>query len=254
MSDTESRLRIITPAVLSEIPGITAGFSLRRGGASTGPYASLNVGLSTGDDSDIVLENRRRLFEQVGLRPDSLAIAGQVHGDRILTIERPGLYPGYDGLVTAESDIALCITAADCAVILLADASKRVIAACHSGWRGTRAAIAAKTIDAMTHLGADPDDVTAFVSPCISSEHFEVGPEVAEQFDEAYVVDGPRKPHVDLKAAIRDQLLASGIRPQHLEISPRCTFAETSDFFSYRAEGTTGRMMGFIGLTSDSRS
>ena len=250
-ADSTLDIRILAPDLLTGLPGIVAGFSLRHGGVSEGEFRSLNVGLSAGDASDDVLENRRRLFQSAGLDPARIAIAGQVHGDRILTVDRPGLFPGYDALVTSRRGIALCITAADCAVILLADPETDVVAACHSGWRGTLAAIAPQTVAAMEALGASSARVRAYVSPCICAEHFEVGPEVAEQFDDAYVVRGYDKPHVDLKAAIRDQLLARGIRSAYLEISPRCTFSETDDFFSYRAEGTTGRMMGFICRAED---
>lgn len=246
----ERDLEVITPERLASREAISAGFSLRHGGASQGPYTSLNVGLSTGDESESVLENRRRLFEHVGLDPESLAIAGQVHGDRILTVDRPGLYPGYDGLVTTTEGLSLCITAVDCAVVLLADADAGVIGACHSGWRGTKAEIAAKTVAAMKGLGASADRLYAYISPCISAAHFEVGPEVATQFDAPYVIAGPdpAKPHVDLKSAIADQLTACGLKSDRVDVSQRCTFAETSDFFSYRAEGTTGRMLGFICL------
>lgn len=253
-ADATLDVRILAPDLLTSLPGVIAGFSLRHGGISEGEFRSLNLGLSAGDASDDVLENRRRLFHSAGLDPRKIAVAGQVHGDRILEVDRPGLFPGYDALVTSSRGITLSITAADCAVILLADPETDVVAACHSGWRGTIASIAPKTVDAMEALGASAERTRAYVSPCICAEHFEVGPEVAEQFDDDYVVRGYDKPHVDLKAAIRDQLLARGIRPEHLEISPRCTFSETDEFFSYRAEGTTGRMMGFICRAEDEPS
>jgi len=93
--------------------------------------------------------------------------------------------------------------------------------------------------------------VRAYVSPCISAEHFEVGPEVAREFDVAFVRrwPGKEKPHVDLKAAIVAQLEEAGVAPEAVEVSPHCTVAEVETFFSHRAEkGQTGRMMGFIGM------
>lgn len=104
----------------------------------------------------------------------------------------------------------------------------------------------------MQRLGAHPDRVRAYVSPCISLDHFEVGPEVAAEFSNPYAIERStwRRPHIDLKGAIGDQLVQSGVRREAIEISPRCTYAETQDFFSFRAEnGKTGRMMGFITLT-----
>ncbi|MEX0747771.1 MAG: laccase domain-containing protein, partial [Rhodothermales bacterium] len=112
----------LLPEVFQDLPGIVAGFTTRHGGVSSEPFRSLNLGLSTGDDSALVTENRRRMLVGFGLDPSRMAIAGQVHGDRVKVVLEPGLYPGYDAIVTREPSIVLCITAADCAVILLADA------------------------------------------------------------------------------------------------------------------------------------
>lgn len=246
----QETLTILRPGVFEDVPGVVAGFSTRHGGASATPFGSLNLGLSTGDAPEQVQENRRRLFAPLGFAADQLAIAGQVHGDRVKRIEAAGLFPGYDALVTDRPGVALCITAADCAVILLADAAAGVVGACHSGWRGTVARITEKTVEAMAALGAAPSRLRAYIGPCISAEHFEVGPEVAAQFDDAFVRRWPgrEKPHVDLKAVLVDQLRRAGVPEAAVEASDRCTFAETDTFFSYRAEaGRTGRMMGFIG-------
>ena len=87
----------ITPQSFEGLSGIVAGFSTRHGGVSEIPYTSLNLGLSTKDDRDHVLENRKRLFESVGFSVDALAITGQVHGSDVLEVNEPGLYRGYDG-------------------------------------------------------------------------------------------------------------------------------------------------------------
>lgn len=246
----DDRVRVIRPRVL-DLVGVRSGFSLRHGGVSRPPFRSLNTGLSTGDDAEAVHENRRRLFAACGVDIDRAAIAGQVHADRVKLIQGPGLYRGFDALVTRSPQIVLCITSADCAVILLADPVARIVAACHSGWRGTAAGIVVRTVEAMEAAGAVGDRLRAYIGPSICVEHFEVGSEVATEFSSEYVVersDWP-KPHVDLKSAIAGQLKGAGLRQESIEISPHCTFSETHDFFSYRAEnGATGRMMGFISL------
>lgn len=244
-------LPLLEAPPFADAPGFTAGFSTRRGGVSRPPFDAFNLGLSTGDQRADVLENRRRLAERTGFAPDALAIAGQVHGAEIKQVDAPGLFPGYDGLVTRMEGLLLCITAADCAAVLLADVQAGVIGACHAGWRGTVARIAARTVEAMEREGARADRLRAYVSPCISRDHFEVGPEVARQFGAAFVhhLPGKEQPHVDLKAALRDQLTQAGVPPSALDVAPQCTFAERERFFSYRAEnGRTGRMMGFIGM------
>ena len=241
----------LQPEIFEQAPGIVAGFTTRHGGVSDAPFTSLNLGLSTKDPNENVQANRQRLVEAAGFSLDQLVIAGQVHGSKIKVATEAGLFPGYDGLVTQMPGLLLCISAADCAAVLLADAEARVIGACHSGWRGTVANIAAKTVAAMQKLGADPVRLRAYVSPCISMENFEVGPEVAAQFDDRFVyhLPGEPKPRVDLKAVIVMQLEQAGLAPDAVEVSPYCTMAETDTFFSYRAEnGQTGRMMGFIGM------
>lgn len=249
---TPSYLR---PVLFHDLPGIVAGFSTRRGGGSAAPFASQNLSISIGDDAAQVRENRRRLFEEtLGFPMEQVAFTGQVHGAAIKTVEEGGLYKGYDAMVTRQPGLLLCISAADCAAVLLADAEAQVVGACHAGWRGAVAGIVGDTVVAMKRLGAAPARMRAYISPCISAQHFEVGPEVAAQFDAAFVRHWPgrAKPHVDLKAAIAAQLAEAGVAEKHIEISPHCTVAETETFFSHRAEqGRTGRMMGFVGMTSD---
>lgn len=248
------RPSLLRPAVFEDADGLVAGFSTRAGGVSEGAYEALNLGLSTDDETARVRENRRRLGVAVGFAPERWVVAGQVHGDRILHATEPGGFRGYDGLVTDRAGLLLCISAADCAAVLLADPEAGVIGACHSGWRGTAKEISAKTVGEMKALGARPSRVRAYVSPCISAENFEVGAEVAEQFAERFVrrpADFPeqQKPHVDLKAVIASQLQNAGLPEAQIEISPRCTVGEPEALFSYRdGEGTTGRMMGVIGL------
>lgn len=241
----------IKPQSLNALGKVVAGFSTRHGGVSTKPYDSLNLGLSTEDTKEKVLENRKRLFEAAGFSVDALAITGQVHGDEVLEVDEPGLYVGYDGLITRKKGLLLCLSAADCASVLLVDQKRELIGACHSGWRGTVANITGKTISMMLERGADPASLLAYVSPCISKDHFEVGWEVANQFDDLYIhrIPGKEKPHVDLKAALKEQLLKAGVASKNIEISPYCTVGEKNHFFSYRAEhGKTGRMMGFVGI------
>ncbi|MEM1126350.1 MAG: peptidoglycan editing factor PgeF [Bacteroidota bacterium] len=238
---------------LDALPGWVAAFSTRLGGVSAPPFGSLNLSRSVGDKPDAVAANRALVCTALGVRADQLAVAGQVHGAEVCVVEAPGLYPGFDGLVTAVPDVVLTLTAADCASVLLADPVRRVAGACHAGWRGTVAGIVGRTVSQMQDLGADPSGMQAYVSPCISAAHFEVGEEVAAAFAPAYVVRpaGRPRPYVDLKAALRDQLVEAGVRASHVTVDPRCTYADRTLFFSHRADqGQTGRMMGFVGMVA----
>ena len=189
---------------------------------------------------------RARLAEVIGM---PVASVGQVHEASVATVRGPGHVPDHDGLVTDVRGLVLSVVAADCALILLADAEAGVVGACHSGWRGTVAGIVGKTVAAMTALGAEPERMWAALGPCISADAFEVGEEVAAEFDDAVVLrrpDWPR-PHVDLRADLARHLAEAGVG--NVESNGACTVGDNDRFFSYRAEsGTPGRMLGFVGL------
>jgi len=189
---------------------------------------------------------RARLVEMLGL---PVASVGQVHGNDVAIVREPGHVPAHDGLVTDVSGLVLSVLAADCALVLLADAEAGVVGACHSGWRGTVAGIVGVTVGRMTELGARAEHVRAYLAPCISAEAFEVGEEVAAQFPAASVVRKPEwpRPHVDLHADLVRQLAEAGVT--EIEVSDACTVSDPQTFYSYRAEGgTPGRMLGFVGL------
>jgi YfiH family protein len=179
----------------------------------------------------------------------------QVHGAGVAVVEGPGIVPNHDALVTDRADLLLTVVAADCALILLADPAGGVIGACHSGWRGTVAGVLPATLDAMAVLGARAERVRAWVAPCISTEAFEVGEEVAAQFHPSAVQRRPEwpRPHVDLRAALVDQLLAAGLERAHVAADPGCPVRQIERFHSYRVEGpAAGRMVGYIGRRSAS--
>ena len=219
---------VLRPALFGE--GVVAGFTTRA-------FSPAGEPLDTA---------RARLTEQTGM---AVASVGQVHGADVAVVRGPGHVPAHDGLVTDRPALLLTVIAADCALVLLADPHAGVVGACHSGWRGTVAGVLGKTVGAMAGLGAQPDRTLAYVAPCISTEAFEVGEEVAAQFDGAVVARRPGwpRPHVDLRAELGRQLDALGVRPARREVAGGCTVADDA-LYSYRAEGrAAGRMIGFVG-------
>lgn len=241
---------LLTPDIFASWDGLVAGFTTRHGGVSDPPYDTLNLGLHTDDDPSRVRANRERFCAALDMTPDQMVTAEQVHGNHIVGVEAPGRVPQCDGFVTSTAGLLLCIHTADCAAVLLADPESQVVGACHAGWRGAAAQIPKRAVQALEEQGARPNRLRAYISPCISAERFEVGPEVAEQFGDPFVQHPPgaERPHVDLKASIADQLHQTGVPKAHIEVSPHCTMSDTDRFFSYRAEdGSTGRMIGFIG-------
>jgi len=244
-------LEIRRPAIFGG--RVVGGFTTRHGGLSEAEFASLNLGLSTGDAEVKVRANRDRVFARLDKEGRDLAVAGQIHGTHVAVVGGPGLYAGTDSLVTVAPGQVLAITVADCAAVLMADERAGVVAACHAGWRGAVGRICTATLDCMLGLGAHPGDVRIYVSPCIGAEWFEVGDEVAERFERRHVIrraSWPR-PHVDLKQAIVDEVISRGVAPEAVEVSPESTY-DSPHYYSYRSSGgRTGRMMGFIMLRAE---
>jgi len=242
---TNSSERVIIPTIFKHIPQLVAGVSTRHGGKSTQAYQTLNLGLHTDDHPDMVQQNLSLFCHDLGIPPQALARSYQVHGDVIWETKEPGYTSGYDAIIAHAPGIFAGVGIADCCPILLADPSRGCTAAIHAGWKGTVAQIVSKTASAMISQGSNPSDILAYVGPCISLAHFEVGDEVAEQF-EFKEKQGARW-HVDLKASNEAQLRKVGI--SQIEISEYCTIENNDLFFSHRKEkGVTGRMLAIIGF------
>lgn len=249
--DIQHKSMLHQPAIFANYPGLAAAESTRHGGVSEAPYCALNLGKSTGDRPEHVAENRRRFCKALGFMPDQMAWSKQVHGNLVRQVEAPGGAAGYDALITDTPGVLLCVSVADCTPILVLDARNRALAAIHAGWRGTAAAIVAQTLSEMAaRFGTQGADCVAYIGTCIDFCSFEVGPEVAEAFDNQFrQYDAPRgKYFVDLKSANKAQLTAFGVPPDQIEVSPFCTVTHNDRYFSHRYEkGTTGRMLAAIG-------
>ncbi|MCB0278917.1 MAG: peptidoglycan editing factor PgeF [Calditrichaeota bacterium] len=233
----------------NEISGLSAVFTDRHDGKSQAAYSSLNLGLNTGDDRQVVKENRQLLFTNLGFDTDSVAYSGQIHSDTVAVVESPGINLNTDALITQKRNLPLVIQAADCACIFLADPKQQVIAAVHSGWRGTALQIVKKTIAKMSEqFAVNPVDLRAVISPCISASVFEVGADVYSQFDPMYFTKkNDQKWLLNLKSVLHDQLYESGVRSIYTDTD--CTYLNRDNYFSYRRDGAkSGRMMGIIWL------
>jgi len=224
-------------------PGLRHGFFGRRGGVSTGIYASLNCGPGSRDDRAAVQENRARAAATLGLPgPEAVVSAYQVHSDRVARVTGPwhGAVPEVDGMVTDRPGIALGVLAADCAPLLFADPDAGVIGAAHAGWRGALDGIADATVTAMTALGAQRERIRAAIGPCIGPASYEVGREFEARFVEAdadnarFFAPGTRDghPHFDLPGYLEARLRGLGLAA--VATVGHDTYAEPNRYFSYR--------------------
>lgn len=232
--------------------GFHHAFSTRLGGVSEGPYASLNLGQSVGDDPARVLENTTRFARAAGLDPASLFEVSQVHGASVITVqggEDPAVLRALQGdaLVSRCAPVAVGVRTADCVPVLLGDRATGHVAAVHAGWRGVVACVVREAVRA---LGGKPENVIAAIGPSIGPCCFEVSDEVAISLasaagDGIVLRHGPSNPHVDLWRAIEHQLRAEGVRV--IDTLGRCTVCEPGVFFSYRRDGQhSGRMLSAI--------
>ena len=240
--------------------GFRHGFSLRTGGVSEGPYASLNLGRAVGDDLAAVEENHRRLAADVGYELARLFEVSQVHGGEVRVVGPDDLPEDVrrvsaDALVAPATvpEVAVGVRVADCAPVLLADPVTGAVAAVHAGWRGTVARVIDAAIDALEReTGARATDLVAAIGPHIRAGAFEVGDDVAAQIarvahGEDVVRVGYDKPRVDLAAVVRAQLIARGLSPERIDDVGGCTMEEPSRFFSFRRDGKhSGRHVGVI--------
>ncbi|WP_069131397.1 peptidoglycan editing factor PgeF [Rhodohalobacter halophilus] len=242
-------MKLYYPYIFDSNSSISALFSLsnREAFNSESRVPGLNLGYNTNASKEEVDQNFEFLFKEIDWDYQRLAIANQVHQTEILNISSPGIYDGTDGFVTNRTGLALGIRVADCAAILAADQENGVIGAFHAGWKGAAEGIVPKGIKTMEKLGANPENIRIYISPCISLKNFEVGEEVASKFPERFVDrNSYKKPHVDLKGFILWQLLNAGIDQKHIEISTECTIDDPK-FYSYRRErDSAGRMLGLI--------
>jgi YfiH family protein len=232
---------------------VTHGFTTREGGVSQGRYATLNVGERWGDDPEAVTENLRRIAAAGGYAPEALLRVRQVHGATVLAANEVDQHSEADAIWQHrdhEPRRVVAVMTADCVPILLCDRQTSVVAAIHSGWRGTVANIAARTVEILRAAGTDPGDLLAAIGPCIELDAFEVGEEVAEQFEDRFVARaGYAKPHVDLVACVRAQLAEAGIPANQIERVGACTHASPELYFSFRRDGAgIGQQLSFIGL------
>ena len=208
-------------SLLAAIPGLRHAFFTREGGVSGGIYEGLNGGLGSNDDPANVAENRRRMAEQMGVAPERLLSAHQIHSPDVVVATGPwqGDKPRADALVTSTEGIAIGVTAADCGPILFADAAARVIGAAHAGWKGALTGVLESTIEAMEKLGADRSGIVAAIGPLIRQHSYEVGGEFVERFLDAdaenavFFIPSVRSGHAmfDLAGFIRMRLENAGV-------------------------------------------
>lgn len=223
--------------------------STRAGGTSSGPYASFNLGTHVGDDPAAVAANQERLAAAINVAPERLVWMEQVHGRNVQAVDGPRSEPVEmtDGIVTDQPGLALNVLTADCIPMLAWDETAGIIAAVHAGRPGVRLDIGAEAIGEMTALGADPARIEVLLGPAICGQCYEVPADMQSDVEQHAPGSASRTragtTGLDLRSGLIGQLHRAGV--EQITVDGRCT-AETSDLYSYRRDGTTGRMTATI--------
>ena len=223
-------------------------FTTRLGGVSEGIFDSLNIAIKEGDTEENVRQNLTILGDALGFTLDNLISTRQTHSDIVRVVTKADHrgpfhrdYPECDALVTNDPGAALIIYTADCTPLLFHDPVTGAVGAAHAGWRGTAAAIGAKTVEAMVSAyGCNPQDIRAAIGPNIGFCCFETDSDVPEALLAAYGQEAAEfirpegdKYYVNLKEINALSLRRAGVK--HIEISTDCTVCQCHRFWSHRA-------------------
>lgn len=239
---------------LASLPGLVHGITTRQGGISQGPFATLNLSLSVGDQAKAVAENRRRVAAALGSDLRRVLTSRQVHRADVFTWrstdDPPDPPPVADVLTTDQPGILLMQRFADCVPILLAAEDSSAIALAHAGWRGTLAGAGLAGVQALRdEFGSDPRSLFAAIGPSIGPCCYEVGADVANQFPESVITTYQGRTFLDLWEANRLALVEAGVAEERIENTCVCTRCHADEFFSHRAMGyPAGRFGAAIGL------
>jgi len=238
---------------------VDAVVTTRQGGVSSGPYASLNLGLHVGDEPGDVLENRRRIAAALDAEPGDFVFCVQAHGPNVQVITAADQGRGTltqndavrdtDALVTADPGVVLTVMVADCVPIILHDPAAHVLACVHAGWRGTVARVSEAAVTSMRSLGSDPANVIAGLGPAIAPDRYQVGEDVwvaAQQglgssAGQIIREDGAGKWLFDLWAANQLVLEEAGVPGRNIHVAAVPTGSARGLFFSDREVRPCGR-------------
>jgi hypothetical protein len=240
---------------LASAGGINHGVFTRNAGHSQPPYASLNVSYGIGDEEKAVAGNRSLISGIMGA--GEMIFIDQVHGCDIAVLGRDQKGNNNpkatrpiiaDAVVTDRPENYLVIQVADCQSVMMYEPARQVVANVHSGWRGNIGNIIGRTVEAMRQqFGCHPDGILAGIGPSLGpccAEFINYKTEIPKEFWR-YKDPGD---HFDFWAISSDQLLNAGVLAKNIASSQICTRCRTDEFFSYRAEKTTGRFAAVIGL------
>ena len=219
-------------------------------GPNANPPYYFNLSYSVGDRKEIVDINRKLFFNELGLNENMVCYQKQVHEDNIREVNTFGNCGESDALITSSRNLGLAISSADCPAIFIYDPVQKIIAAVHSGWRGTERKIVQKTIIKLKEeFNSNPSDLICYIGPSISQKNYEVGREVAHKFEDEFILKNGNKFYLDLFGANYKMLIDEGVKEINIQVSGLCSFEYENLLHSYRRDGKkSGRALGVIAM------
>ncbi|MDH4945136.1 peptidoglycan editing factor PgeF [Sulfurimonas sp. C5] len=213
-----------------------------------------NIAFHVGDDINSVLSNHEILALKHNYDLSSLVHMKQIHSNIVHEVEEGDSFenpPTCDALITNKKNIPLMVMVADCSPIVFYDRKKHAIAVAHSGRAGAFKNISKNVIEKFAILyNSDITDIEVTVGPAIGPCCYEVGLEIVEEAEklglEYAIQQKENNYYLDIPAILKTQFDEFGIK--NYTISNTCTCCNTHKFFSYRAEGNTGRFGAVVEL------
>ena len=234
-------------------PDVTAFSSTRHGGFSMGAYASFNINEYCGDSSENIRKNKEILCRKLGISPSRLILPHQSHGIKTKVIDeayfamdsdaKREYLEGVDALITAERQVCIGVSTADCLPLLFYDERNHVTAAIHSGWRGTCSRISLHVAELLKKLyGTHCSELKVAFGPCISLEDYEIKDDVYQCFADAgfdmktIVARKEGKLYLDIRAASMQTLKLVGVSSDNCIFTEYNTYQYPDAFFSVRRQ------------------
>ena len=249
-------MKIIQSNILKKFSSISHAFTTKDGGVSTKPYNSLNLAFHVEDDEADVQTNHEHLSKELNYDKRTLVHMKQIHSDIVHIIDENDNFenpPICDALITNRPNTPLMVMVADCSPILFYDDKLQVIAVAHAGRQGAFKNIIKNVVESfVNYFNSETKNIYVSVGTSIGSCCYEVGSEIYEESKllglEYAIQKTQNSYYLDISKILKTQLIACGIKDKNIDISKECSCCKNNKYFSYRADGTTGRFCGIIFL------
>jgi len=249
-------MKIYQTDLLNKFTNLTHAFTTKDGGVSLKPYSSLNLAFHVNDNPLDVVKNHKILASQLNYNQKTLVHMKQIHSNKVHIVNNKDNFdnpPTCDALITNKTNIALMVMVADCSPILFYDDTQKVIAVAHAGRQGAFKNILQNLLQSFVQdFKSNIKDINVSLGASIRECCYEVGEEIYKEAKELALEYAIQKKenryYLNINKILLTQLYEAGIQKENIEISNECTCCKNNKYFSYRADGISGRFCGLLVL------